>query len=391
MEKNNNKKNILTFVIVVVLGLSAGLTGGIFAGAYLSENIYNLPFGGEINLPSGSGSNIIISNPKKVVVEQDDKVIETINSLQGSLVGIFKKSAVPESARKNVRQPDIFDLNNFYKIGQEAGEGLIITSDGWLVTNLKLDNLDYAVITQDRKVYAIDKIVSDPLTPFYFIHIQAQDFPARKFAERGEIKNGQLVLAVNWRGEAQLDSILNFSDKGDNFLFHSDALYGDIKLIDKLDKKFSQSFLFNLYGDIVGLARADGEIEPISHFSSAILSLLKNKEIKRPSLGINYIDLSRLINQKKESEGKLQYDKGAIIYKNSDGVAAVKEGAAARAGLRENDIIISVEGVEINKDNNLTDVIGGFLAGDKIDIIYNRQGEEKEVEIILGEIKEIKK
>lgn len=390
MEKNN-RKNILILVLAVVMGLIAGIAGGIFAGAYLSENVYNSPFGGEINLPSGSGSNIVISNPKKVVVEQDDKVIETINSLQGSLVGIFKKNAVPESAGKNVRQPDIFDLNNFYKEGQEAGEGLIITSDGWIITNSKLDNLDYAVITQDKKVYAIDKIISDPLTPFYFMHVQAQDFPARKFAERGEIKNGQLVLAVNWRGEAQLNSILNHSDTGDNFLFNSDALYGDIKLVDKLDKKFSQSFLFNLYGDIVGLARADGEIEPISHFSSAILSLLKNKEIKRPSLGINYIDLSRLINQKKENQDKLHYGKGAIIYKNSDGIAVTKGSAAAKAGLRENDIIISAEGIEINKDNNLTDIIGGFSAGDNIDIIYNRQGEEKEVEVILGEIKEIKK
>ncbi len=387
MDNNNNRKNILTLVLFVILGLIAGITGGMFAGAYLSENIYNLPFGGEINLPSGSGSNIIISNPKKVVVEQNDKVIETINSLQSSLVGIFKKSAVPESAGKNILLPGAFDLNNFYKIGQGVGEGLIITSDGWLITNSKLDNLSYAVITQDRKIYYIDKIVSDPLTPFYFAHVQAQDFPARKFAERGEIRNGQLVLAVNWRGEAQLNSILNFSDVGDNFLFNSDVLRGNIKLVNELDKKFNQSFLFNLYGDIVGLVRADGEIEPISHFSSAILSLLKNKEIKRPSLGLNYIDLSRLINQKKENEVKLRHDKGAIIYKNSDGIAVIKEGAAAKAGLRENDIIISVEGIEINKDNNLTDVIGEFLAGDNIDIIYNRQGEEKEVEVILGEIK----
>ncbi len=370
-------------VLAVIFGMAAGIVGELIARVYLLDNTFNLPFYGEINFSNGDyrGSSIIIRDAKKVVVEQNNRVTETINSVQGSLVGIYKKNLLEKSAA----QAKEFDLGNYYKLGQELAQGLIITSDGWIITDFKPENMNYVVITQDKKIYSIDKIENDPLTSFYFLHVRAKDFPVRKFAEANEIKNGQLVLAVGWTGEAELNSIVNSSDAGNDVLFFSDSFSSKISLAESLGEKFKGSFLFNLSGDIIGLSDKNGAVEPIYHFTGAIKSLLKNKSVNRPGLGVNYIDLSKLVGAVSASAGQGEYREGALIHRNTGGISTVRGGAGELAGLKEGDIIISVEGIEINNENNLTDIIQRFTAGDKVGIVYLRGGKEREVEIKLGE------
>jgi len=61
--------------------------------------------------------------------------------------------------------------------------------------------------------------------------------------------------------------------------------------------------VFNLAGNVVGLMNREGDIKPITQFKTAITSLLEKGEIKRPSLGINYIDLSSLIMSEEGVDG----------------------------------------------------------------------------------------
>ena len=93
-EKNKKSGLVLVIVLAVVFGMSAGVVGDLIARVYLLDNNYNIPFYGEVNFSNGnySGNNIIIRDAKKVVVEQDNKVEETINSVSDSLVGIYKKN-----------------------------------------------------------------------------------------------------------------------------------------------------------------------------------------------------------------------------------------------------------------------------------------------------------
>ena len=139
--------------------------------------------------------------------------------------------------------------------------------------------------------------------------------------------------------------------------------------------------IFDLGGKIIGLADSQGKIRPISHFQAAIKSLLKDRGIKRPSLGVNYLDLSLLAKENNK------YKKGALIYKGGSGVSVIKNSSAEIAGLKEGDIVIQVDNTEINENNNLTNVIQNYLAGDKINIDYLRGEERREVEVELGEIK----
>lgn len=370
---------------VVILALLAGIVGELAARIYLFGDSYNMPFIGNISFTDGNynGANLAIIGAKKVVVEQNVKVAETVNSLSSDLVGIFKKIKTVNSGTSAQ-----FDIDEYYKISEPAGTGLIITSDGWITTDAflkgsKVDNVasGYVIITKDRQVYEIDKIVEDSTADFSFIHAKgAKDFSVRPFVERGGVKNGQLAIVVNWTGESWLTSVVG-EESSDNLIKSSEDVPVALVLAGAEDKKMAGSAVADLSGNIIALTDKGGKIESINNFQSAIQSLLKNGNIKRAFLGVNYADLSLLA--KEDNKNK----KGAIILKNASGISVTKASPAEKAGLKEGDIITQVDNIEINESNDLADIIRGYLPGDIINIAYSRAGEKKEVQIMLTETK----
>jgi len=399
MKKADNKFKKSGLIVVIILstifGLSAGVVGELLTRVYILENNYNIPFFGEINFSDSNynGSNLIIRDARKVIVEQNTKVTETINSVNSSLIGVFKKKTLPTVNDKSMETdnktvPKELNIDNYYRLNQEIGQGLIISSDGWIVTNSFIEEAnpqnainDYVVITKDKKVYNIENFVQDPISSFSFIRVSgAKDLPVKQFAQDSEIKNGQLVIALNWEGYNLLSSII-FRQENSEILKFSDIMTDELVLANNLNEDFSSSIIFNLAGQVVGLVDRQEKIIPISYLQSAIRSLFKNKDIKRPSLGVNYLDLSSL------AAVKNNLPKGALIYKNINGLDVIKDSPADRAGLKAGDIITFIDNIEIDKDNSLNYIIQNYLAGDKINIVYQRNGEIKEVEVILGEVK----
>lgn len=385
MDNRPLKRNNLIIVIILstIFGFFAGVVGYLILNMYIPEIAFNNQFYGQIDFSDNNlrGVSIIIKDAKKVVVEQNDKVIETANSARGSLVGILKKKLEAEQVPINMlRQKN--NLNSFYNKDDVLASGLIITSDGWLLTDFKPESLNYVAITHDNKIYNFDKIVKDSKTNFNFVHIAVQGLAASQFGERAEIVNGIAVIVLNWQGEIGVSSIMNSNyQKGKN-LFSSDVFNSKIKLAADFRDEFKNAYVFDLAGNIIGVFDDNREIEPMHHFIAAIKSLLEKKEIARPSLGINYIDLSKVANFSKDGAGR-SYDKGALINKDIEGVAVIKGSAAEIVGLKEGDIITNIEGMEVNKANSLTELIQSYGAGDNIIITYLRNGVEGQVEVTL--------
>lgn len=376
------RKHKLFFLIIIILILSivGGVVGGVVAKSYLIDVSYNLSSFGNLDFSQGKfrDQGIVISNAKNVIVQEDVKIKETINSVSASLVGIYKK-------QKLVKTSNVFSPDNFYKISDAAGQGFIITSDGWIVTTLGLDKIytDYVIITKDKKIYQIDRAVSDVPTGFNFIHVAARDFPVKKFAGNQDIQTGNSTISVNWLGLSWVSSILGLEEKS-GLVESSDSFSTKLILNNEVPQEFRGSIIFNLAGDALGLANEKGEIEPMAHLQTVVNSLFKNKLITRPSLGINYINLAPLVAIDEKNN---YWQKGAIIYKDQKGIAVRKNSPADKAGLLEGDIIISVNNINLDKANNLADIIQSYAAGSKINLVIVRNGAEKAVEIILGEQK----
>jgi len=373
-------------LFLVGASLFSSVLGGVIAYSYFFNDVYNLPCFGEIEYKNGLKPGIVIREAKKVVVEQDVKINEIINNTQTSIVGIFKKVKI--SSNKESLDNQKFSLKEFYYVKDRVGQGLVVTSDGWIMTTFnpyknKTFNEDkflqnYVVATKDQ-IYTIDKVLVDKFGPFVFLHIDTRDLPVKSFADNDEILVGEEVIAVNYELSAWITYISYYGPNKELIKF-SDENNLEIKLSNSPNKEFFGAFVFDLSGKVVAFIDSEGNIIPIDNIKNVVNSLLKYQKIKRPSLGIYYIDLQDLIRY--DSNVK----KGAIIY-NEGKRAIVKDSVAQKAGLQKGDIIVSINNIYIDKFNDLSSVIQDYLAGDKITITYLRGGKENNVDIILDELK----
>jgi len=93
-------------------------------------------------------------------------------------------------------------------------------------------------------------------------------------------------------------------------------------------------------------------------------------------LGVNYLSLSYLANYTE--------NKGAVIQKNENGIAIASGGPAKDSGLKEGDIILAINNIEVNEDNQLNRLINNYQAGEEVEIKYISNQAIKNVKVKLG-------
>lgn len=379
---NKLKRNlILFFILSVVGGLVAGIFGGMFARSYASSGLA-LPYTNqELNLTNlnNANSNFVIQDPKKVVINQDQKIAETINSLSASLVGVFKE--INRAEDNNSLKPEYYSLNNPLFIG------LTMTSDGWVMSSLSdedrkaFSGKGFVAISADRKIYKIDKVsaIKDLPGDIVFFHLsEASNLPVRKTARRSELSLGQSLLVINGRNNAWPTTLSSFEKTPD--ILSSDAANARLALANNANALQQNSFVFNLSGDLVAVIGADKEVAPVFAYDSYWQSLWGAEKNTRPFFGVNYLDLAsaEIPNE--------SLAKGALIYPHEK-IAVVKNSPAEKAGLEAGDVITWINNEEINKMNDLADIIATYKSGDKITVSYLRDNQEKQIDVILGELK----
>ncbi|MFA4999841.1 MAG: PDZ domain-containing protein [Patescibacteria group bacterium] len=366
-------KRFWSIVLISVLcGLSAGVLGEIITRVYILKD-FSIPyFNNEINVAdlAESNSGLVIRDAKKVVVNQDVKVVETLAGLRPVLMGVF-----PEG-KAGAAGTDYYDLNDPLFIG------LVITADGWVMavptTEAKKNFLaaDYVAIGGDRRLYEIDEIAEAPELPgdLLIFHLAgATNLPVRKIAARSELALGDTLLAIKDLSSVQPTALTAFSSP---VISSSDSLSVRLDLAGP-ESDLKGSLVFNLAGDLAALVTADQEVIPAFSYAP-FWQVFKEDAPSRPILGVNYLDLSRV------KTASLNIDKGAWLYSGPDAPAVLKGSPAEAAGLKAGDVIIWVNNQEINVANDLVDILTAYRPGDKIILTYLRAGEEKTAEVKLS-------
>ncbi|QQG52993.1 MAG: serine protease [Candidatus Falkowbacteria bacterium] len=378
--KNNKHRLLPVIILAIFLGLIAGAAGEIVTRVYFLKDFSVPYFNNEVNLASlnSNRSNLIIQDAKKVVVNQDVKVGETIGSIRPSLVGVFKTLAVNEKSSSA----------QYYKLDEPLLVGLAVTADGWIAISAPADfkknfNVkNFVAITSDRKVYKIDKISDFDNLPgdLIFFHLEAaNNLTVKKIVARTDISLGQSVLAINDFSNVLLTSLSSF--KKTPTVLSSDSLNTRFTLAGTPEDQFKNSFVFNLAGDLVAIIGEDKEIVPAFSYNSYWQSFFKTGTASQPLLGVNYLDLSTTKSL------SLNLEKGAWLHSSETLPAVVKNSPAANAGLQEGDVISWVNNQALDANNDLADIIASFNPGDNITLTYIRNGVEKEVTLKLGEEK----
>lgn len=367
------KNNYLPLILIATaFGLLAGAAGALFANIY-SSSLSSFSLNRELNLSDYGylSPNLVIRDPKKVVVNQDVKTDETIRSLRASLLGVFIK------------------LNNkdaYYDLDRPFASALAATSDGWVmvawpeeVTKATIDKIseNFIVIDNARKIYEVDRVVADAeqTGSFIFLHLKnASGLNVRRLVPDEEIKAGQSLLLAAPNNVFLLNALSGKNKL--NSLLSSDIYSRGFSLAYQVPTK--NLFVFNLSGEIIGAVDYQGKQLSSPALATYWRSLLKSNSLSWPSLGVNYLDLATIV-----SNGDLP-DKGAKLQGGDGLPAVVKNSPADKAGLMAGDIITRVNGTELNIENDLAVILSSYNAGDSISLDYSRNGASVQVEITLG-------
>ena len=377
---NSKKSNILVIIVVAVLcGLAAGVLGEIITRVYIMKD-FSVPYlSSDLNVNdlNSNGSNLVIRDAKKVVVNEDVKIAETLSSLKPSLVGFFKELPTTGDTK-----------SSYYQLEKPLLTGLVMTADGWtmisLPTELKKDfnPKNLVAIASDRHIYKIDdfKILNNLPGDIYLIHLSgAINLPIKKNIVRSDLSLGQSLLVVKDM-KSVWPTALTSIDKGQKIL-SSDSLGSALTLMGSVSDALKHSFIFNLNGDLVGVIGEDKNVVPVFAYDYYLQSVLKKNVISRPYLGVNYLDLSVV------KPTGLNLEKGAWLVSSADNLAVIKNSPAQLAGLKEGDVISWVDNQELDSANDLADIIATYKAGDSITLTYWRNNSEQEAKVTLGQLK----
>jgi len=374
--------------LLLICAIVAGIFGETIMRTYIAKDIYS-PYSNynEVNLGNltAASPGLIIRDPKKVVVNQDVKISETINSLKTSFVSVFEKIEVPVLADKKITDAsssvESIDYNYYYNLNKPLFIGFIITSDGWVVAPIGDDfdflKNDLVVIDSSRRVYEVSDlstINSDGL--IFFRLADARNLPIRKNIAKSDFFIGQSLLAVKNLNLISPLNLVSLSEEADLLNSESSNLNLGFSLA---SLELKNNFIFDLAGDLAAIVNNRGELIPAFSYNYQWLSLMNVNDLGRPLFGVNYLNLSDI----KIASSSTDINKGALLFSDGKVPAIMKDSPAAKAGLKEHDIITWINNYEINSDNDLAEIISFYKPGDKLNLIYLREGTELKSELIL--------
>ncbi len=390
---------------------------GTFYGSYFYPEIVSFLKNININLhwyepvvmgPAGSGENK--ESNCYLQSSQEEIVIRTVKEAAPAVVSVIISKDVPIMEEYYINPfegfPGFeFQVPQYRQKGTEkkeigGGSGFIISSDGLVLTNrhVVLDKeADYTVFTNDGRKFSAKVLARDPVQDLAILKIDpaGEKLPTVKLGDSSKLEIGQTVIAIgNALGEFRNTvSVGVISGLGRTVTASGDGLVETIEDVIQTDaginKGNSGGPLFNLRGEVIGIntamasdAENIGFAIPISKAKRAIESVKNQGKIVYPFLGIRY----RIINEKLKQEENLPVDYGALIGKGDRGEPAITPGSAAEtAGLKDGDIVLEFDGKKITAENSLAKMIQDYNPGDKVRLKILRNGQEKNIEVILGE------
>lgn len=335
---------------------------------------------------------------------QTTETRQQIVSSEGELISEITKEVGPSVVSINVTsetvQQGFFGLQRYEQQG--AGTGFIINEEGIVVTNRHVvdgSGTSVSVTLSDGTILDDVEIIgrtldSDPLD-IAFLKIndtKGKKLTVAKIGDSGTMEVGDRVIAIgNALGQFEntvtsgiisgygrdIDAENGNGTETLQNLFQTDAA---------INPGNSGGPLMNLSGEVIGIntAVADGQsigfAIPINDVKGLIASVEKSGKLERPYLGVRYISLTDDVAYYYNLETK----RGAYIAPNQGGASSIiSDSPAAKAGLKEKDIITHVNGTAVDEKNSLVSVLGRFAVGDEVELTVVRNKDTLKLKVKL--------
>lgn len=321
---------------------------------------------------------------RQILVQEHSAIVEVAQKVGPSVVSITSESR------------DVGLLR-----GQTgAGTGIIISEDGLILTNKHVVPADagrLSVFTSDGKDYRDAKVVArDPQNDVAFVRINARGLKPAELGDSGSVSVGQKVVAIgNALGQFQntvTEGIISGIGRpiiaGDAAGTTAESLENLLQTDAAINPGNSGGPLVNLEGQVIGINTAiadDGQnlgfAIPINEAKVAIASVKDKGRIVRPYLGVRYIAVTRELAER----NSLSVEQGALIT-SGEGSGIIPDSPAAKAGLKEGDIVVKVGRDTVNSRNSLTALIGRRRVGERVTLTVVRDKQTSKITVTLQEL-----
>ncbi|QZT38231.1 Do family serine endopeptidase [Halosquirtibacter xylanolyticus] len=278
------------------------------------------------------------------------------------------------------------------QVQQASGSGVIISSDGYIVTNNHvIDDADnIKVIFEENKTFDAKLVGTDPNTDIAILKVEAEGLPYLEWGDAQKLKLGEWVLAVG--NPFSLNStvtagIVSAKSRSIGIMSGQMALESFIQTDAAVNPGNSGGALVNQSGQLVGINTAiASRTGSYSGYSFAVPStiakkvvgdILKYGAVQRAILGVQIRDN----NSQLAEEEDLDITYGAYVARVTDGSGAEK------AGIESGDIIIAVNERAIKNTTQLREQVGQYSPGNTVTVKINRDGDEKEFTVELQNLK----
>lgn len=280
-----------------------------------------------------------------------------------------------------------------------GGTGFFISADGLILTNKHVvdnDSLDYTVVDFEGNEFSAQVLAKDPVQDIAVIKIEGENFPAVELGNSDQLDPGQTVIAIgNSLGEYSNTVTKGVvSGTGRSITAGSRAGATTIENVIQTDAAInpgnSGGPLVNIDGQVIGINTAidvSGQLIgfaiAINDAKTVVEQVKENGKISRPYIGIRYLPITKDIAARNE----LSVDYGILISRGPQrgDLAVIPGGPADKAGLKENDIILELNGVRLDENVNFSREILKYTSGETVKLKVFVDGEQKEIEVVLEE------
>lgn len=353
------------FLLNLFIVLAVALAGGFF----ISTKVYNDQWGD------------IMSRTEELLESKRFNLVDELKDtkpLSDSMVYNLNNQIFLLAQKNSIQSGDI--LNQAYFKDNFLGQAMVITNDGWLITDSSIEDQklsELVVIDNDNNIIPVQESIEDIVLGITYLKIDKNGLNPTAIIDSDSLRVGEIVYGVkpnfyNYQHEVISTSIRNLHDhfiekKTDLVYTPEDFAYG-------LLNNYMESDglpLFNNQSQFIGFSvNLDNKtyLLPSKYIIYSFTSLFdNNQEIIYPSLGINYIDLSEVI-----LENNLP-NKGAYVYtilgKNNP--------------LKVGDVITYIENDEINEVRSLGEILLDYQIDDEVNLTVIRDEQEIEVKTVI--------
>jgi len=364
-------KKFTPFLIVAVIGAIIGgcLVLG-FSGLLLAKPAPQnaTPIQNLQQIPASKG---------QVSDARNTAIVRAAQAVGPTVVGITNKAY----ARNSFNRKELVE--------QGTGSGVIFDSNGYIATNNHVvENAQEIIVSlADGRVLNGKVLGADPATDLAVIKVEATGLPTAVLGDSDSLMVGEAAIAIG--------NPLGLEFKGSVTAGVISALNRSIEIGERKFKLIqtdaainpgnSGGALVNADGMVVGINSAKIAIAgvegigfslPINTARPILQSLIDKGRVIRPYLGVVLIDR----NTAAQYGYEFKIDKGIYILKIAE------NGPASKAGLKEGDIILKVAETETNRVADLRGAVDAQAAGDRVDVLIIRGGNQQTVSVLLEEM-----